>query len=36
MKLKAASPTYPDITPKEGQTIEVWGVVTSAIKRFNV
>jgi DNA polymerase V len=36
MKLKAASPTYPDITPKEGQTIEVWGVVTSSIKRFNV
>ena len=36
MKLKAANPTYPDITPKDGQTIEVWGVVTSAIKRFNV
>jgi DNA polymerase V len=36
MKLKAANPTYPDIAPKESQTIEVWGVVTSAIKRFNV
>ncbi len=36
MKLKAANPTYPDITPKEGQTIEVWGVVTSTIKQFNV
>jgi DNA polymerase V len=36
MKLKAANPTYPDITPKEGQTIEVWGVVTSSIKQFNV
>lgn len=36
MKLKAANPTYPDITPKDGQTIEIWGVVTSTIKRFNV
>ena len=36
MKLKAANPTYPDITPKEGQTIEVWGVVTATIKQFNV
>jgi DNA polymerase V len=36
MKLKAANPTYPDITPKDGQTIEVWGVVTGAIKQFSV
>ncbi len=36
IKLKAANPTYPDITPKEGQTIEVWGVVTSTIKQFKV
>ena len=34
IKLKSANPTYPDITPADGQTIEVWGVVTSAIKRF--
>jgi DNA polymerase V len=34
VKLKAANPTYPDITPKDGQTIEIWGVVTSAIKQF--
>jgi len=34
IKLKAANPTYPDITPKDGQTIEVWGVVTSTIKQF--
>src|SRR5450830_2148561 len=27
IKLQAANPTYPDIVPKEGQTIEVWGVV---------
>ena len=35
-KLRAANPTYPDIVPKEGQTIEVWGVVTSTIKQFPV
>lgn len=34
MKLKAANPTFPDITPKDGQTVEVWGVVTSCIKQF--
>jgi len=34
IRLKAANPTYPDITPKDGQTIEVWGVVTAAIKQF--
>ena len=36
VKLKAANPTFPDIVPKEGQTIEVWGVVTSSIKQFPV
>lgn len=34
VRLKAANPTYPDIVPREGQTIEAWGVVTSCIKRF--
>ena len=34
VKLKAANPRFPDILPKEGQTIEVWGVVTSTIKQF--
>lgn len=34
LKLKAANPTFADIVPKEGQTVEVWGVVTSSIKRF--
>lgn len=34
IKLQAANPTYPDIVPKDGQTLEVWGVVTSCIKRF--
>lgn len=32
IKLQAANPTYPDILPKDGQTVEVWGVVTNAIK----
>ncbi len=34
MKLVAANPTYPEIVPKEGQTIEVLGVVTASIKRL--
>jgi DNA polymerase V len=36
IKLKAANTTFPDIVPKDGQTIEVWGVVTSSIKQFPV
>ena len=36
MRLVAANPTYPDIVPRDGQTIEVWGVVTHAIKSFRV
>ena len=34
VKLQAANPTYPDIVPHDGQTLEIWGVVTSCIKRF--
>ncbi len=37
MKLKAANPTFPDITAKEdGQTIEIWGVVIATIRRIPV
>ena len=36
VKLKAANPTYPDIVAKEGQTIEVWGVILTAFKKFPV
>jgi len=36
LKLKAGNPTYPDITPKEGQILEVWGVVLTSIKRFSI
>ena len=32
IKLQAANPTYPDIVPNDGQTIELWGVVTKVIK----
>jgi DNA polymerase V len=34
LKLKAANPTFADITPAEGQTVEVWGVVIASIKQF--
>lgn len=34
LKLKAGNPTYPEIVPTEGQTVEVWGVATSCIKQF--
>jgi DNA polymerase V len=32
VKLKAANPGFADIVPKESQTVEIWGVVTTAIK----
>lgn len=35
VKLKAANPTFADIVPKEGQLLEVWGVVTATIKQFS-
>ncbi len=31
MKLRAENPTYPDIIPKDGQTVEIWGVVVATI-----
>ena len=34
LKLKAANPTFADITPRDGQEIVVWGVVTATIKQF--
>ncbi len=34
IRLQAANPTYPDIIPADGQTVEVWGVVTRAIKEM--
>lgn len=32
--LRAANRTYPDIVPRDGQVLEIWGVVTSSILRF--
>ena len=34
IKLQAANPTFPDIVPRDGQQLEVWGVVTACIKQF--
>ncbi len=34
IKLKAANVTFPDLIPKEVQTMEIWGVVVAAIKQF--
>lgn len=34
MKLKAANVTFPDISPQDGQQVEIWGVVVAAIKQF--
>lgn len=31
VRLKAANNTYPDIIPKDGQTLEIWGVVVASI-----
>lgn len=36
MKLRAANPGYPDISPREGQTVEVWGVVIHVIRSLPV
>lgn len=34
VRLKAANVTFPDINPKDGQTVEIWGVVVASIKQF--
>ena len=34
VQLRAANPAYPDIVPAEGQTLEIWGVVTASIHQF--
>jgi DNA polymerase V len=36
VKLKAANPTFADIVAKEGQVIEVWGVIITSFKIFPV
>ena len=34
IKLRPADPTFPDIVPKDGQTLSTVGVVTAVIKQF--
>ena len=36
LKLKAGNATFPDIVPKEGQVLQIWGVVLTSIKKFSV
>lgn len=36
LRLKADNPTYPDIVPREGQTVEVWGVVVAHIHQHPI
>ena len=36
IKLKAGNSTYSDICPKEGQILQVLGVVLTSIKRFSI
>lgn len=31
MKLMAANPTFPDIIPRDGQEVSIWGVVVASI-----
>lgn len=35
MRLQAENPAYPDIVPKDGQTVEIWGVVVATIHQHN-
>ncbi|KRH99157.1 LexA family transcriptional regulator [Curvibacter sp. PAE-UM] len=34
VKLQPANPAYPEIVPTDGQTLEIWGVVTAAIHQY--
>lgn len=36
IRLQAASPGNPDIVPREGEEVQIWGVVTNAIKAMPV
>ena len=36
LMLKAAHPSFPDLIPREGQMIEIWGVVLTAFKQFPI
>lgn len=34
IRLESANQTFPDIRPREGQTLEIWGVVTASLTLF--
>lgn len=34
LKLRAVNPIFADVTPSEGQTVEIWGVVIVSIRQF--
>jgi DNA polymerase V len=34
VRLESANETYPDIRPREGQTLEIWGVVIGSLTLF--
>ena len=34
VRLTAANPTYPDIVPREGETLQIWAVATGLIRIF--
>ncbi len=36
LKLKAGNSDFPDVIPRDGQTIEIWGVVLTAFKQFQI
>jgi DNA polymerase V len=35
LRLQAAHPDYPDIVPKDGQSVEIWGVVVATIHQHS-
>lgn len=34
LRLKPENPTYPDLVPREGQSVEIWGVVVACIHQY--
>ena len=36
LRLKPENPTYPDLVPREGQSVEIWGVVVACIHQYPV
>jgi DNA polymerase V len=34
LRLKPENPTYPDLVPREGQSVDIWGVVVACIHQY--